>query len=66
MLEGLLLSAAKTFLSKDLVKRIVFALLDKVAEDIVESTEDEVGKVTLDEAIVLIKNRIKIIINDKI
>lgn len=61
-----LLKLASIFLTKTLLKSLIGSILDKLAEEVVESTDDSVGAVTLDQAIVILKDRVKIYIDTKL
>ena len=61
-----LLKLASIFLTKTLLKGLIGSILDRLAEEVVESTDDNVGAVTLDQAIVILKDRVKIYIDEKI
>ncbi len=66
MLNNILLKIAKSFLTKKRFKELANLLLDKAAEQIVDLTEDDIGEVTFDEAIIIMKERIKAIIDEEI
>ena len=64
MIKELLVSLAKEFLTKERLADIMIDLIDAAAFQIVEETADEVGEMTIDEAIILIKNRIVALIDE--
>ena len=64
MVKELIISLAKTFLTRDRLKDILEELIDIAAQEIVDETSDEVGEMTIDEAIILLKNRLLVLIDE--
>ncbi len=66
MINSILLKIAKSILTKKRLLELANMLLDKAAEQIVDLTEDDIGEVTFDEAIIIMKDRLKAIIEEEV
>jgi len=64
MMNKILLKIAKSILTKDRLKELAGMLLDEAAEQIVEATDDDIGEISFDQAVILLKDRIKVVIEE--
>ncbi len=66
MINSILLKIVKSILTKKRLLELANLLLDRAAKEIVDLTEDDIGEVTFDEAIIIMKDRIKAIIDKEV
>jgi len=64
MINKVLLKIAKSIMTKKRLKELANMLLDQAAEQIVDMTEDDIGEVSFDQAVILIRDRVKVMIEE--
>ena len=66
MFNDVLLKIASTILTKKRFKELALILLDRAAEELVDFTEDDIGEVSFDQAVIIMRDRLKAVIEEKV